>query len=352
MIRTALLLSLIAALWLAVKADAQDSMQRIIVSNRVGVVINSRDQERFGLFQQFQNFSHAFFYRTSDSAYHCWIQYETPAGIKDSVFNCSEAYLLRLQEWIDHYEDIQSGGYRMGDDPPKSLAIEGENATADSAYRYSIFGSDILPISQNENEIEIEEFPTMSFGVGVSSFSLDLSRLNAAYSAIEDHLASANFPVPHQTPQLNVAPVLWYSLEIRVAHPVSILLEAADHDAGGESFSGVSGSILYSFDLPDTRLMHPYLGLGIGKYHYSETVNYGTPIDSLGNYLDAIKSEGGSIGWLILSGVELRSDHGFGLCLSVNYLAAPMMNTSLPEGISAEVSLSSFIFGARLSYTF
>jgi opacity protein-like surface antigen len=335
----------------ALGAIAQDSGKVIIISPRVGADIDGQEREQFKLFQNIKNFSRAVFYLAPDSTYFCRIELETASGARDTILRSSKAYLLRLGELINHYEDFIAGNYRMGDDRTTLLDLSGKNVAVDRILKNFHQWSDVLPFAAKGDDREIEEFPNWDFGVGLSSYSPDFSHLNGAYSAIESRYRRPGFPIAHDNPDFSIPALVWYSIKIKFSFRSALLLETARNAGGDVGFTAVSASYLYYPDIFGKKWLRPYVGGGIGKYYFSGTVKHGEPVDSSFQFLDEIKSEGGSNGIALLGGIELASPNGLALSISLNYLLAKDIETVLPEGVSAKVRLSSLVYGARLSFS-
>jgi opacity protein-like surface antigen len=210
---------------------------------------------------------------------------------------------------------------------------------------------DVLPFGSATDSLDNDEYPTWDFGFGLSSYSPDFSHLNGAYSAIESRYRKPGFPIARVDPNFSIPALLWYSIKIRFSFESALLLEAARNAGGDVGFTAVSATYLYYPDISEKSWLHPYVGGGVGRYYFSGTVKHGEPVDSSFQFLDEIKSEGGSSGIALLGGFEFVPPEGFALSLSLKYLFLPDIETLLPEGVSAKVRLSSLVFGARISFS-
>jgi hypothetical protein len=340
----------------AVGAIAQDSATVIIISPRVGAEIDVQEREQFKLFQNIKNFSRAVFYFVPDSTYFCRVDLQTASGASDTMLRCSKGYLLRLGEWINHYEAFVAGEYKMGDSRTTLRVIGGNEITDDriihgkgQAGKFS--WKDFLPFGSAADSLDNEEYPNWDFGVGLSSYSPDFSGLNGAYSAIESRYRRPGFPIARVNPDFSIPALVWYSIKIKFSSRSALLLETARNAGGDVGFTAVSASYLYYPDIFEKKWLRPYVGGGIGKYYFSGTAKHGEPVDSSYQFLDEIKSEGGSNGIALLGGIELGSPNGFALSISLNYLLVKDIEILLPEGVSATVRLSSLVYGTRFSFS-
>jgi hypothetical protein len=96
----------------------QNSDKVVILSLRVGSVIDGAERERYQLFQEIKGFDRAVFLQTPEKTYYAKIMYIEPdGGRRDTTIQYSEDSLSVLAERIDHFEDLKAGKYRMGDQP-------------------------------------------------------------------------------------------------------------------------------------------------------------------------------------------------------------------------------------------
>ncbi len=108
---------------------AQDSAKVVILSPRVGPVIDAAEREYFHLFQQIKDFHSAVMLENPDSTYYAWIVLEEANGnTKDTAVWYSRSYLLMLTQQINHFEELTEGKYQMGQNPATLQVIESEEA--------------------------------------------------------------------------------------------------------------------------------------------------------------------------------------------------------------------------------
>jgi hypothetical protein len=99
---------------------AQDSDKVVILSPRVGSVIDAAERDRYQLFQEIRGFDRAVFLQTSKKTYYAKIMFVRPDGKRrDTTVQYSEDSLLALAQRIDHFEDLKAEKYRTGDQPAK-----------------------------------------------------------------------------------------------------------------------------------------------------------------------------------------------------------------------------------------
>jgi hypothetical protein len=99
---------------------AQDSDKVVILSPRVGSVIDGAERERYQLFQEIRGFDRSVFLQTPKKSYYAKIMFVGPdGGRRDTTIRYSKDSLSVLAERIDHFEDLKAEKYRIGDQPAK-----------------------------------------------------------------------------------------------------------------------------------------------------------------------------------------------------------------------------------------
>ena len=100
--------------------QAQDSDKVVILSPRVGSVIDAAERERYELFPEVRDFDRAVFLQTPKKNYYAKIMFMGPDGARrDTTVQYPEGVLLLLAEKIEHFEDLKENRYHMGDQPGK-----------------------------------------------------------------------------------------------------------------------------------------------------------------------------------------------------------------------------------------
>ena len=118
---------------------SQDAeLKEIIISTRVGNVIDQEERERFELFQGVDSFQSAQAYRMSDGGIQIQIKFIDPATGNEEIKkqNLSNFEIIRMQEIIDHYEEIQKGEY---------------------VYKYQLSGSETVPNYEIQDSLVVVE---------------------------------------------------------------------------------------------------------------------------------------------------------------------------------------------------
>ena len=328
---------------------AQDSDKVVILSPRVGAVIDASEREYFHLFPDIKGFVRAVVYQTPQKTYHAKIVLTERNGeARDTTVQCQENYLLTLAEQTDHFEGIEKGIYQMGQQPATLKLFEPRTQVATTPPDLQ---PDLLPFAAQAGEFEPETYPDWGFGVGLSTYSPDFGGLNAAFAAIEHKYRNQGYSVPHVTLGFDASSCLWYNIKIRFSRSLGLLLEVGTAINGDTAhvFRAVSATGLYHFEVFKISWLRPYVGAGLGRYHLEVTQDY----KNVGPSRDLVVFvEGGNTGFHAVAGVELSPRGAPSLSLYAKYLFIPTVETTTTAGVKANVDLSSMVAGAGISFYF
>ena len=112
-------LFIIAMLVPGPRALTQDSLSVVILSPRIGAVIDANEREYFHVFSQFEPLDSAVVLKSIGGRYYVHIMKTAKEGLPaDITFAYTEVVLARMAEKIDHLEALEHGTYHMGDHPP------------------------------------------------------------------------------------------------------------------------------------------------------------------------------------------------------------------------------------------
>ncbi|MGA9363268.1 MAG: hypothetical protein WBW16_02760 [Bacteroidota bacterium] len=102
------------------KLFAQDSDKVVILSPRVGSVIDAAERQRYELFPEVRGFDRGVFLQTPKKTYYAKVMFVGSDGERrDTTVQYSVDTLLVLAEEIEHFEDLKEKRYHMGDQPGK-----------------------------------------------------------------------------------------------------------------------------------------------------------------------------------------------------------------------------------------
>lgn len=319
--------------------SADDSIGVVTLSPRVGAVIDVQEKVTFGLFSHIPRFIRAVFYINKDSAFYCIVTSQAGTATTDTIIPYGRYMLLMIAEKINHYEELKAGRYTMGSDPAKLEIVGGSKIGHGPGMLQHKNYNDVLPLAGfaavGDNP---DDFPCMSFGVGLSSYYPDFSGLNSAFNTIEDRYRSRRFAVPHISPGIDTHTLFSLLLGVHFSGKSSLLFEATSVD----NIKMLSAHYLYRF-AQIRPWFHLLAGGGIGQYHFSGRVPYNQPIDTNYHYLDEINYKGGGIGYSLLVGMEIGSINNVRASIIAKNLYVPPIETTLSEGVKATLMLGSFM---------
>jgi hypothetical protein len=138
-------------------ADGEDRV--VILSLRVGSVIDAAERERYELFQGIKGFDRAVFLQTPEKTYYARIMLMGPDGRKETTAQYTEDQLKALAEQIEHFEDLKEGKYRMGDQPAKIQLAESAMTRTEEAATPRTRGAEgvnVVLLLTNGQEVEGE----------------------------------------------------------------------------------------------------------------------------------------------------------------------------------------------------
>jgi hypothetical protein len=361
---------------------AQNNYKIVIISPRVGEVIDKTEKDYFHLFQTIKEFEQGIFFEDSSGAYYGVIKYTNQNGIScDTVINYSEAYLLRTSELIDNLEKILAGGYQftrtdyqftvVGDttDLLTNVTLTSINNSGNYlnqkkrnvSYKLESKEYDHLKLSDKKIDINLDYYPQLGFGVGVST-SLTTDEVNSIFLSVENKYRSQGYSISHNEFYLDNPLYLWFSLKVRIIENLTVSLDAGSTSADAQpQLYSVKAYGVYNFNVFKLNWLKPYAGLGINHILVSlnKSFNYGdriSPIDTSGryDYLSTIRiyGEGKSLGFNITGGLELTaSTIGFNLCADYSFMN-PITVQSNESTEGYKLNFSGFTFGMTLTIYF
>jgi len=245
-------------------ADASSQNRHlVVVSPRVGVVIDSLEVTTFGLFRTIKNFHSASFYQAPDSTLVVVAQLKSAEGILlDSAFAISFGVLSAYAERIDHWDELLQGTYQMGTSQPHILYDDGTPlkpppvASAKIVDSPRHFPTDALPLAPDTSRLLRPKFETICFdfaiGITLSDFS-ELAQLTGS---------ETNTYVP-----------LSFYVQVPVMEdPTIILIGGWGFALGGGGGGGITSFSSFLVYRPSSfSFLRPIIGLGAGytNYNYS-----------------------------------------------------------------------------------
>jgi hypothetical protein len=332
------------------------SQRSVVLSPRVGVVIDSSAISTYRLFPGLTNVYSATFYQAANNSFWALVMSTTAEGIlRDSVFATTFEALSMYADRIDHWEELQQGTYRMGTSPPGIFYEDGTpvhpppQASAETAIDYSQF-----PFAKEGALALLPTYPDFGFGGGITTYSCDFSDLERAYGAVENYYRKQGFTIHSPDRDFTVRYGWLMSMEFRFVPAISLLVDVGQ-SAGSliKEFKVFTASVLYHVNTDALSPFQPFLSAGIRHYHFETQLLYNdriSPVDAQNGFqvLDALNSTGSGYGFPIAVGVEVGHMKRACWRVSAAYVFAKKLSASAGPVESASVSLGGMTFGTQL----
>ncbi len=267
---------------LALSAPAADSVRVIILSDRVGPVIDSLEAEEFRVLRQFAPFRSAMAVQLPDSSFAFIVtRYRPGDANEDTLIRCSFASLRAIGEKINHFGELVKGEYVMGTDVPVlRYADTGQNVRPPASQR---------PASPSRTSASGLRQPVASPGPGTPSIDwigkpLDGYPREYSYPGFEISFGFRTFnpdtkglaSVFGQKADFSYDPLVNFGVELRLTEIIGIQAEGGGSVSGGANL-GTVGPLVY-FPFFGDNLLVPFAGAGyavasmsnkVGDYHVS-----------------------------------------------------------------------------------
>ncbi|MGE5314812.1 MAG: hypothetical protein ACM3Q4_08985 [Acidobacteriota bacterium] len=271
---------ILIALTVPAFASPSGPRQYIVLSSRVGPVIDSLEASQYRLFQWMPGFRSAAVFQAADST--AWVEarFSPEEGqLCDTVFAISEKMMQSYAERINHSEEIMQGGYRIGTDPPELVyedgtpvqAIRARVDTTKPSKRTLLASSNQartvprssyesaigrpLRLAPNPGGLKRPRFESVTLAVSAGWMQSDLSKLEGA--------AAVEFRSPV---------TLSAFLHVPILHEPSIALVSGWGFHLGEDFTTFSAAGIMR--TPSIYFIRPMIGAGIAHsaFHYQGSV--------------------------------------------------------------------------------
>ena len=353
---------------------AQDSAKVIILSPRIGVVLNRQERDYFQILMRVNDFENAVFYQSADKRCFAKISLRQKlAPPKDTTIFYPVGFLINISEKIDHFEDLQEGKYHMGAQPAFSasqldtaearffvhgaLAFPLDTLNARSLMPAVRWRDEELPFAGNAEKYFLDDFPDWGFGFGYSAYFADLSGITMALTKVEDRYRNLGYDIVTNSLNTKVSPLRLLDLKIRFSSSFAALCEVGK-TVGSDNvlMEWFSASFLYRFQtLKETRIF-PFVGAGVTVVYLSAEQYYGnriSPVDTLDQYttqynqLQSISVSASATGVHITAGADLDYQNIFSVTPYVTVNAFPAMETQLSDGTPVDLHLNSVVLGIR-----
>lgn len=160
--------------------------QLLILSPRVGPVIDSAKASTFSLFRSIDNFHSASFYQEHDSSFSVVVSLSSPDGFfYDSSFVVSNQIVRLTAERIDHWEELLENKYKLGSSEPRilyddktQLVPPTDSVTTKRRLLHQASVGE-LPLAPNTSGLARPSFQTMHLDVSVGMGAINLPAIES-----------------------------------------------------------------------------------------------------------------------------------------------------------------------------
>ena len=362
------------------QAFCQADYSIVIISPRVGEIIDKTEKEYYHLFQSLDGFEQAFFFMDASNNFYANVSLTKNEAIIDTVILYNEAYLIRTSELIDNFESVAAGGYEFKRTKSEFTTIKDTSNLITQIYMPSLTASDSqnvvtktkkattyktddyknygrLNLSEDKIDLTLDYYPKLGVGLG-SSTPLSANEINNVLLSIEDRFRNAGYSVKHNEFEITTSVYLWFILKLQITENASLALNAGYTPGESEpDFTSVTIYASYRADIFNLGWLKPYCSIGFSSntisldqsFSYNDRIS---PIDTSGgyDYLSSIiiSGEGDSFGYNFLLGLELGTSSA-GLNLYTEYIFInPYKFKAGNQSDAFEIDLSGFCFGASI----
>lgn len=351
---------------------AQDSIQVVILSDKVGQEIDAREREYYHLFSPIDGFQSARIIRTPDGKFEVRFLYAGPDGkVSSKILQYEGVTLLNMAEKVDHFEELKSGTYAMGSRPAKLQVVNAktllpEEITVKIPERQEaeISTTTLFPNVNPEPPIDLQKFPRFRCGAGISEYSPNADAVSSMLNRIEQAARNEGYSMFTQKILLDLSFLYGFTLGVDITRDISVELETGKAEGNANvSLKTVSFSLVYYVNNFTIGFLRPYLGVGIARYNLAagRKYEYGArkPPDSTGGYWEFasvwFKGNSQATAPTFVVGLETvptRGQMGFALRLGAKYVNCPPISVSAAGFTSSELDMKRLSFGANIFFYF
>lgn len=338
-------------------AVSQIQGETVILSDRVGEVIDAAERERFHVFPNVKGFQSARVLQTADSLFYVVFEIEQPTGEPQLEYKQYSVAVLRvIAEKIEHFEELVDGSYTIGTQPARLKTVAGTRI-AEPAVRtgavtargaaagpgLTLPSFEPLPFSDISARIPIaSRYPQYSFSGGVVSYRPDASDVWKLVWAIAESYRSGGYAIAHQSSSDSYDLAVGFAATVAFSPTFDGSLEVV-RQKGFVTYKSAGLSARFfppEVDFDAVRL-YGSAGIHLSWYGVNVAPTYGNrvgPVDSVGRFvmLATISIRGSQriLGSSLGAGIEVGRPPGFpfGLTAYARYIFSNDITVSSPAG--------------------
>ena len=349
----------------------QNTDKIVILSSRVGAVVDKAEQQQFKIFEKIINFKSAVVYVNAAGEYYITFSIlDERSGIRDTSIQYSLQSINMISEKIDHYESIINGTYKPGSEKAvlkyitraeaaKELSeTQNDKDTASLAFKQNAY-KDNLGLSDTIALPDFYLYPSWGFGFGVSSFYPDLQSVYHAMTAIENKYTAFGYQIrPHDENSFRIG-FLNGHINCRFSRNFGLLLNCAISVVKDIDYRSAILTVEYSPDIFFYKKFNLFCAAGVSNTFLNYTQNYGNTITPVKNdtytTLESVSLNCSKYGFVAGLGIAYNAE-SVRLAFSSNYQFTSTSETSLYSSFyttmieKTRLGLSSLILSARITF--
>ncbi len=337
---------------------AQDSLEVVVFSQRVGPFIDPGERDYFRVFLDDKNFVLAYCTRDSVDAYSVHIVYLDNKEIKERQIAVQKISLLNFGEKFDNYEKIKQGDYTRGSNPPelKFLWIKKDEISKNikSTRNNSFVDYPIITGTGVDYKKLLIHYPRFGIGISAAGTNFKFEGLEYLTGKIDNYYKAKGYDVKPINPDYNLGAIFRLKAIIEMTPDISASLMVDNNLTGKIKYSALTLIGLYDFiHLPGNFV--PFAGLGYSKNRFNINIDYGrASVDSLGGMLESVSVDGGTEGLFTEAGIKavLGNSVYIGIAADYYFLTTYKSEETAFADFSVEIKPGNFSAGIFLNIIF
>ena len=297
----------LALLVLSAPLYSQVSYKTLVISAKVGEVIDKSENEDYQLFYFGDDFSSARFLLGSDGKY--YIRINMIDSSKSRTLMINENELIKYADKVELSNAIENGAYKPGFSEISVDSTAGKlHLRLKNPYYLDYYTK--LPFAKNY-EPSKKFRPIFGFGLGIKFLNMDLSEIKGIYDYVEQSVRDKGFTIPSNELDGGPNKFIAANFYLRIYDSFGLSMEAGKGVGSEWSTYFTSVQLKYHFGFKKIDWLKLYAGAGFSKAGFKYDQHYGVPVTSTnsGYYwrLDNIFTESYSKAYTLSVGTDMGS---------------------------------------------